>query len=184
MDCKFHPTAEAVTTCAICGAGMCSSCDAGAFLRVESGQPLCIECAFKESEENAYFGERYLKRMKLKLIFASIFIILAIPFFILDVNGYIAEPPISLWGVIFWFLSGLIQTWGHEKDKGSIKSIIWDADSAEGSFFGFIIKIIFYAFAAPVMLIRNFIRYPKLKALHQLDIQKYEEIKSTMDNAN
>lgn len=23
MNCKFHPTAEAVTTCAVCGAEMC-----------------------------------------------------------------------------------------------------------------------------------------------------------------
>ena len=35
MNCKFHPEAEAVTTCAVCGAGICSACDAGAFARLE-----------------------------------------------------------------------------------------------------------------------------------------------------
>lgn len=79
MDCKFHPEAEAVTTCAVCGAGMCSACDAGAFARLEKNeQPLCIECSFKEAEENVNSGERYLKIMKVKLIFATIFVVLSI----------------------------------------------------------------------------------------------------------
>ena len=179
MNCKFHPAAEAVTTCANCGAGMCSSCDTGAFFRLESGQPLCIECAFKEAEENVYFGKKYLKKMKRKLIFASIFIVLSI---ILFIFGKKSEECL-IWGAIFWFLSGFIQTWRHEKDKGSIKSILWEGSHQEegGSL---ILKIIFYALAAPVMLIRNFREYPSLKVSHQLDTQKYDEIKAALGNTN
>lgn len=175
MNCKFHPTAEAVTTCATCGAGMCSQCETGAFFRMESGQPLCIECSLKEAEENVVFGERYLKRMKRKLVFASIFFVLAIVLFIEGETGSFQV------GILLWFLSGLVQTWGHEKDGGGIKSAIWSSSNRDETVLS---KIIFYVFAAPVMLIRNFIRYPKLKDLHQVDVQKYEEIKATMGNAN
>lgn len=183
MNCKFHPEVEAVTTCAVCGAGMCSACDTKAFFRMESGQPLCIECAFKEAEENVYFGENYLKGMRGRLFLASLFIILAIIFFILKENLY--DEKFFLWGAIFWFFSGLVQTWGHEKDKGSIKSILWEGSGQEeGQLFRGIFKVIFYIFAGPVMLIQNFIKYPKLKVSHQLDVQKYEEIKAALDNAN
>lgn len=175
MNCKFHPKAEAVTTCATCGAGMCSQCENGAFFRVESGQPLCIECSLKEAEENVVFGERYLKRMKRKLVFATIFFVLAIISFVVGEEGSIIV------GIIFWFLSGFIQTRGHEKDGGSIKSIMWSDTAQDEISFS---KVIFYVFAAPVMLIRNFIDYPKLKVSHQLDVQKYEEIKVAFGNAN
>lgn len=181
MNCKFHPTAEAVTTCAVCGAGMCSQCNTGAFFRVESGQPLCRECSFKEAEENVAFGERYLKGMKRKLIFSTFFIVSSVLLFLME--AHTTNPGNGmLLAIAFWFLSGLIQTWGHEKDRGSIKSILWeDSDGEGGSAFW---KIIFYIFAGPVMLIRNFIKYPKLKASHQLDIQKYEEIKSALGTTN
>ena len=52
-------------------------------------QPLCIECVFKEAEENVNSGERYLKIMKVKLIFATIFVVLSI------------FPLISTFGIIF-----------------------------------------------------------------------------------
>lgn len=62
MNCKFHPAAEAVTTCASCGAGMCASCENGAFFRVESGQPLCFECSLKKAGEDVDFGKSWLKK--------------------------------------------------------------------------------------------------------------------------
>lgn len=185
MNCKVHPTAEAVTTCAVCGAGMCSQCDAGAFARLEENdQPLCMECALKQAEENVNFGEHFLKSMKIKLIFASILICLSIFFFVAmdDEMGIFEDKGLcAICAFLFWFLSGFIQTRGHEKIKGSVKSIFWEDSDPDGfSFY----KVIFYIFAGPVMLIRNFIKYPKLKASHKLDIQKYEEIKAALSAAN
>lgn len=52
MNCKVHPTAEAVTTCAVCGAGMCSVCENGSFFYTEDNKPLCLECSLKEEEKN------------------------------------------------------------------------------------------------------------------------------------
>lgn len=49
MNCKVHPTAEAVTTCAVCGAGICSQC-AGIF-HTGNDESLCLECALKKEED-------------------------------------------------------------------------------------------------------------------------------------
>ena len=62
MNCKFHPTAEAVTTCATCGAGMCASCENDSFFKEESGQPLCFECSLKKAGEDVEFGKSWLKK--------------------------------------------------------------------------------------------------------------------------
>ncbi|MCM1322221.1 MAG: hypothetical protein NC041_06830 [Bacteroides sp.] len=180
MNCKFHPTAEAVTTCANCGAGICSSCNKEAFFKTKNGQPHCIECSLKEAEENVDSEKKFLKGIKRELIFSTIFFVLAILCFIPSIVEGKGDTAGVLIGILFWLLSGLIQTRGHENNKGSIKSIIWsNTDQGKFSFS----KIIFYIFAAPVMLIKNFIEYPKSKACYQLDIQEYEKIKAAYANA-
>lgn len=60
MNCKFHPEAEAVTTCAVCGAGMCSVCDAGAFYE-NDGKSVCLECSLKGAEEELMLDKVTLK---------------------------------------------------------------------------------------------------------------------------
>ena len=60
MSCKFHPTAEAVTTCSVCGAGICSICAKNAFYE-NDGKPVCLECSLKGAEE-----ELTLKKVTLK----------------------------------------------------------------------------------------------------------------------
>ena len=72
MNCKFHPEAEAVTTCAVCGAWMCSACDAGAFY-VNDGKPLCLDCSLKEAEEQLETRKMAQKFYWSSVIIASIF---------------------------------------------------------------------------------------------------------------
>ena len=60
MNCKFHPTAEAVTTCDVCGAEICSVCAKEAFYE-NDGKPVCLECSLKGAEE-----ELTLKKVTLK----------------------------------------------------------------------------------------------------------------------
>ncbi len=181
MNCRFHPKVEAVTRCSVCGAEMCSQCETNAFFQDESGV-LCLDCSLKEAEQKLDYDKRRFKKLIRKLIFASIFIIAAIGQFIAgssDDNGGMVFS-----GVVAWFLSGLIQTWGHEKDKTSVKSFIWgDPDKEEGTL-QFFFKIIFYVFAAPVMLIRNFIKLFGIKRERTLDTLKYNEILSALDNLN
>ena len=52
MNCKFHPTAEAVTKCAECGKPICFYCDQKAFFRTEDEdkKPLCLECSLKKAK--------------------------------------------------------------------------------------------------------------------------------------
>ncbi len=75
MNCKFHPTAEAVTKCAKCGKPICFYCDQKAFFRTEDEdkKPLCLECSLKKAkiEFEAYeeFEKEEKKRRKKALIF-------------------------------------------------------------------------------------------------------------------
>ena len=62
MNCKFHPTAEAVTKCAKCGAELCSLCQSNAFYVDEEHKPLCLECSLKTAKEDLEEKENNLKR--------------------------------------------------------------------------------------------------------------------------
>ena len=93
MNCKFHPTAEAVTKCAVCDAGMCSSCaegasfkvgdsqysgflwkidrDVGASFEVTSGH-LCLECSLKKAENDYIDKKNTQKKMLRDGVIASV----------------------------------------------------------------------------------------------------------------
>ena len=180
MNCRFHPESEAVTKCAVCGADLCSSCDTNAFFRVKEGA-LCLKCSQERALNGITWKTEYLKGLKRKLIFATIFIVLSIIIFILSSStaGYI-------FGAIFWFLSGFIQTRGQEKDAYSVKNMIWgdkEPDEDESTF-RFIAKVIFYVLAAPIMLIRNIIDYFGTRGMKKSDIQEYEKISSALNDSN
>lgn len=180
MNCKFHTDKESVTKCAVCGAEMCSKCTSEAFYTLENGQPLCKECSLEEAAENVVWGESYLKKMKWKLIFSSIALIVSIGCFVkAAVNS--GDSAGAIGGVICLVLCGLIQTWGHEKDKGSIKSIIFEGQE-EGEFS--LSKFFYYIIAGPIKLIINLKKYPELKREYRKDIQKFEEIQSFFDKSN
>ncbi|MBQ5998255.1 MAG: SEL1-like repeat protein [Treponema sp.] len=74
MNCKFHPTAEAVTKCAVCGAELCLYCDQKAFFRSEDEdkKPFCLNCSLKEAKIKVAAYEEYLllnkKRNRIALI--------------------------------------------------------------------------------------------------------------------
>lgn len=72
MNCKFHPTAEAVTACAVCGAGMCSVCENGSFFYTEDNKPLCLECSLKEEEKNLEDYKWFQKDTLIKGSIASV----------------------------------------------------------------------------------------------------------------
>lgn len=178
--CKFHPEAEAVTKCAVCGADLCSSCDTNAFFRLKEGA-LCLKCSQERAQTIVFNRTDYLKRLKRKIFFSTIYIVFSIVTFILSSStaGYI-------FGAIFWFLSGFIQTKGHEKDTGSVKNIIWGdrKPDEDESTFRFIAKVIFYVLAAPIMLIRNIIDYFGTRGMKKSDIQEYEKITSALNESN
>ncbi|MBQ6028062.1 MAG: sel1 repeat family protein [Treponema sp.] len=174
MNCKFHPEEKAVTKCAECGTDICSPCDTNAFFRVEKGA-LCLECSLKEAEYNVVFDKNRLKKHAIKLIFAAIAFILAI---VCMIRGNSAKTAILFF--VFWFLSGFIQTRGHEKHEGSLKSIMWEGHDEDDISLG---KVIFYIFAAPVMLIVNLIKLFSFKKDLNLDISKYERVKAALEES-
>lgn len=183
MYCKFHPTVEAVTKCPVCGADMCSSCDSNAFYRTETGG-LCLECSLKKAEEDNLEGEKFIKNKLKKIILATILLIVAIIFFISD-NVGVGDGGMLFAGAVCWFLSGLFQTWGHEKKELGVKSFIWEnSGKEEGQIIRGIFKVIFYIFAAPVMLIRNVKELIEAKGYHEEDIKKYDNVKTELDNEN
>ena len=150
--CQFHPEEEAVTKCAVCGANLCSPCDTNAFFRVEKGA-LCLRCSLKEAKHNVAFTAKRLGNQIKKVIFAALLFASAITSWVIADNEGSAFA--SLLVFVFWFLCGFIQTRGHERDENSVKSIIWEGHEEDDITLG---KVIFYVFAAPVMLIINFIK--------------------------
>ena len=182
MNCKFHPEAKAVTKCAKCGADLCSACDTNAICRTNKGA-LCLNCS-QEIRSNVVTRETGdLKKLKRKLIFATIFIVLAIVNLIL---AFTDGGSFWAFAVLFWFLSGLIQTWGAEKEYGSLKSMVTqDTDNADDfSLVKFSFKVIYYVFAAPIMLILNFKEYFERKVSLKVDIQECEEINAALNESN
>ena len=181
MNCKFHPEVESVTKCAICGAEMCSQCDTNAFYRDEKG-PLCLECSLLRANEIGESDETFLKRMKRKVISASIFVVLAVIFLIAASNDH--NGGMAFCGIISWFIAGFIQTRGHEKDQYSVKSIIWgDSDSQEDGFLKTVIKLVFYLIAAPVMLLKNFKKLSEAKKDLAFDVKRFEEIEHALSKS-
>ena len=160
MNCKFHPTAEAVTTCVNCGAGMCSSCDTGAFFRVESGQPLCIECSLKEAEEKLKICKSSWKGLLIKGLIASVVWIFGVCMY--KIIGFSCIF-IMLLASIFFYGAAILFTSEKKGFGGVISSIFWS-----------IILL-------PIMFIHLLISNKKeMKRLQK----KIEEIKTALDNAN
>lgn len=184
MNCKFHPEAKAVTKCAVCGAEMCSECEKNAFFRDEKGA-LCLNCSLERAQLEVANRTDFLRKLKRKLIFATILMAIAIFFFVVDIS----EGQMSTAGVLqivaFCFLSGLVQTWGAEKEKGSIKSMVTQDtnNTKDFSLSKFIFKIIYYALA-PIMLVINYIDYFGTKGMLKSDIKKYEEVNAAVHESN
>lgn len=168
MNCKFHPAAEAVATCATCGAGMCSSCENGAFFRVESGQPLCMECSLKEAEYDLATYIPYQKALLINGIIASIIWIVGACLLSVT-DGF--SVLIMLCAVIFFYAKVMdIPTLFASEEKsffGKIGEIL----------FGIILDIIVLPIMFILLLIKN--KWDMIKAN-----KKVNKIKAAMGNAN
>lgn len=67
MNCKLHPTKTAVTTCEVCGAGVCEDCAK----QTESIGNYCVKCAYNEIKEDIDFDidmKAYFKRKNIILL--------------------------------------------------------------------------------------------------------------------
>lgn len=119
MNCKFHPTAEAVTKCAVCDAEMCSMCAKGAFYE-NDGKPVCLECSLQGAEEDLTLKKDTLKNFIKNGIIASVIWIVGACLLPLGGFGIL----IMLVAAIFFFRSALL----FSKEKGffeKLKDIFW-----------------------------------------------------------
>ncbi len=162
MNCKFHPTAEAVTTCATCGAGMCASCETGAFFHTEDDKPLCLECSLKEAEDDLAAEKLYQKRLWRDGIIASIIWMAGVFLGAMYEVLYL----LMLVAAIFLYKSSLFAS----DERGffeKLKAIFW--------------KIILGTLLLPIMFVFLLIcgKWDKIKAN-----KKVNRIKAAMGNAN
>lgn len=163
MSCKFHPTTKAVTTCAVCGAEMCSSCDAGAFFRAEDDNPICLECSLKEAEEDLTDDKLYQKDLWISGIISSVVWFVGL-FLSSVIEGY-AFLIILLAGIIFHG-----KTLFMSEERGffeKIKAIFWQI----------ILGSLFLPFWVIFLLIGNKIRMTKSNS-------KVKKIKTALGNTN
>lgn len=109
--------------------------------------------------------------MKIKLIFATIFVVLSIfPIFgtfgIIFGGGEISNIIFTIgFTILFWFLAGRILVAKKEKMKNMSDRIG-------------------LGIAAPFLLIGNFREYSARKTEQPVNIQRYEEIKAALGNVN
>lgn len=163
MNCKFHPAAEAVTTCATCGAGMCASCENGAFFHTEDEKPLCLECSLKEAEDDL-MQKKSIQKDELKIgIIASIIWIV----------GACLVPVIG--GVSLLIMLGAAIFY-------SGKTLF----TSEESGFAEKIKAIFWQIIAAVLLLPIFVIILTIR--YKMDVikanKKVNKIKAALGNAN
>ena len=86
MNCKFHPTAEAVTKCAECGAEMCFYCNQKAFFYSEDGKPFCLKCSLEKAERDFFVSEEFLKHGKSRRTIALVLWLIGLP--LLALGGF------------------------------------------------------------------------------------------------
>jgi len=160
MNCKFHPTAEAVTTCATCGAELCSSCNTNSFYRAENDKPACLECSLKKAEEDLSREKVLQGEDKKNGIIATIIWIIGVC--LLPAGGF--GVFLMLGSAIFFYRTALFMS----DQRGffeKIKEIFWG--------------IVFAAILCPVSIIHCLIGDKKDVAKAT---EKVEEIKAALNS--
>ena len=127
--CKFHPEAEAVTKCAVCGADLCSICNKDAFYIDDEKQPFCLECSLKEAEKDLADKKAFLKMTKKDggigvLIWFAGIVLGGILMDKTEVLGTILSFVSMFGGALFFLRSALFLS--TEKDFfDRLKSVFW-----------------------------------------------------------
>ena len=171
MNCKFHPTAEAVTKCDVCGAELCSMCAKGAFYE-NDGKPVCLECSLRGAEEELAHEKANQKDDIKNGIIASIIWIVGV-----CVVGSSIERSFVVLGIGF-----LVMLVAAIVFCGGFKGIIAVAKDPESSGFSKIIKnIVLYTLICPFFVIFVLIS-------DKMDVsranKKVKKIKAALGNAN
>lgn len=98
MSCKFHPTAEAVTKCAKCGAELCYYCDQKAFFRSEDedNKPFCLSCSLKEAKVKVAVWEEFSQLHKKRDTIALVLWFIGLPLLIVGI------------GVVLWIAASIV----------------------------------------------------------------------------
>ena len=161
MNCKFHPTAEAVTKCDVCGAELCSMCAKGAFYE-NDGKPVCLECSLKGAEEELTL-KKMLQKSAVKIgIIASISWVVGA-----------CLIPLGGFGILLMLIAAIVYCKGalFASDKRGffekIKDIFWN--------------FVAFTLLCPILVIGDLIRDKKeVTAI----TKKVEKIKAALGNAN
>jgi hypothetical protein len=164
MKCFHHPSEDAVTTCALCGVGLCKECEETSEFRKDR-RALCKRCnAECRTEEYAHDLAEY-KRQKRRLIWFSILFVPGISIFAICAldNQLITGIAGCL---LIWGISGIgaairdtfsPATRSRKQDmKEALAEHEYPLASLIGKVVGFVIQLIFsyivYALTLPVKL--------------------------------
>ena len=169
MNCKFHPEAEAVTTCGWCEAPMCNECVNKSFItRKMNNRPTCYLCSIERMEKDRI----WLKRCVLALIIGIIVSI------ILIVCGVQNETD-SIWWIIF--LSGFF--FARISMFETINEMVEEEASGDVFFKKIGEKLIvvgIFGCVFPIVLIVYFIKYLKKRGQYKYGLQYLQEYESIM----
>ncbi len=170
MNCKFHPTTEAVTTCGWCDAPMCNECVDKSFItRKMNERPTCYLCSIEHMEKDAI----WLKRCKLALIISIITSIILI-------CSALCNAADSIWGIIFLpgFFFARISTFETLNEVVEYEASGDETDKFFKKIGKKLVATAFFGFIFPVALIVYFIKYLKKKDQRKYDLQYLQEYES------
>jgi len=130
MNCTEHNDRSAVSTCALCGAGLCNDCASGSAFRNNNNQPFCKKCNYEIARENDRSWNALLKSKQLTVcIYGGAFALGMILVSILEAIGYKASIFVLLACQALGFVVSCIL------DKGkNLREAVNDSIKAEKTF--------------------------------------------------
>lgn len=175
MKCYYHPTEEAVSTCAKCGVGLCRNCESNALLRDANGtgRALCPRCGLNAAQSAVDYESDWLKKRLIKLIICGGLTLFGI------ISYLTSDALISMF--LPFFIAGIIGNIGLKKQPQSIKSQVYDAyTDAKYPISSMIGSIIGYTLFAPILFVMLVIGYLKTKKQYEEDLVILDQAKAKM----
>ena len=170
MNCYFHNDVPAVSTCSVCGIGICSQC-VDTSIHFEPGKNICRRCAPAKLEEanndmkadRKSFSRRYRAMIFLMTMgaFMGLFVIVSAKNDGGDIEGAILGAVLNV-GML-WGISGLLPTFMRPKSSSErVIDAVWLSSENGCAYLTF--RFIFGIFLAPLNL------YRMRKAIKNFDI--------------
>jgi hypothetical protein len=175
MNCVEHPNIAAVSSCGVCGAGLCKDCETNSAFRIEN-KPLCKKCNQQRASDFVANSQSLLRyQKKILVVWLSILglgIIASIAFSITQSLNHGIIAGLLIWG--FANIGTMLKQSDNRSVKSQVKTAIWESKNPLAAFIGnvlgFILGYALCAISLPIQIIIILFRMKKNKKIHEDNI--------------